>query len=168
MNKKTIVSRIGMRTWKSVISVGLTAALFRYVLHATPFFGCIGAVVAVGRTRRDSIENMIIRNLGTAVGGIMGMIMVFLTDNVFIEALGIIPIIYTAQSYGRSESIIPGCIVYFATVYLTDPALAHNYAFERILHTLLGSVIGFLVNILLWSPKENDPQPDDLSEGQCE
>ena len=145
--------KIGLRTWKTVIAVAITAGLMRYLAHETPFFACIGATVGVGRSGKESLKNSLIRNVGTLVGGLIGIAMLFISDNVFINALGVIPVIMINNKLKLDDSIVPGCIVYFAVVYLmAETGEAHFYALRRIFFTFVGTVIGFTVNMLLQPP----------------
>lgn len=146
--------KIGLRTIKTAIAVMITAGIMKYVIHDTPFFACIGATVGVGRTRKSSFEGIIIRNVGTAVGGIIGMVIAFFTQNVFLKGLGVIPVIYIINLIDKKDSIIPGCIVYYAVVYLNMQDTAHIYAVRRILETLFGSFIGIMVNFVIRGPLE--------------
>lgn len=145
--------KIGLRTWKTVIAVAIAASLMKYVAHETPFFACIGAIVGVGRSGKESLRNATIRNVGTLVGGLIGIAMLFISDNVFVNALGVIPVIYINNKLRLEDSIVPGCIVYFAVVYLmAETGEAHFYAIRRICFTFVGTMIGFGVNMLFQPP----------------
>ncbi len=144
---------IGLRTWKTVIAVGLTAALMKYGFDETPFFGCIGAAVAIGRSGKESIRNSVIRNVGTLVGGLVGILMMLMTDNIFLFALGVIPVVMIHHWLDLNDSIIPGLIVYFAVVYLmVEQGDAEIYALRRIFYTFVGTAIGFVVNMVVKPP----------------
>lgn len=149
--KKTL--KVGLRTWKTVVAVAITAALMQYYFNETPFFGCIGATVAIGRSGRESIRNSVIRNVGTLVGGLVGIVMLLLTDNIYVFALGVIPVIMINYWLDLNDSIVPGCIVYFAVVYLmSDTGDGEIYALRRIFHTFLGTIIGFVINMVVQPP----------------
>lgn len=145
--------KIGMRVWKTVVAVAVTALIMKYVFKETPFFGCIGTTVAVGRSGKESLRNALIRNVGTLVGGVIGIMMIFLTDNLLIYSLGVIPVILINYRLKLEDSIIPGCIVYFAVVYFVgETGEAHIYAVRRIVHTFMGTGIGLAVNLILQPP----------------
>lgn len=148
--------KIGLRTIKTTIAVMITAGIMNYIIKDTPFFACIGATVAIGKTKKTSFEASIIRNVGTAIGGLIGIIISLFTDNVFLKGLGVIPIIYIINLLNKKDSIIPGCIVYFAVVYLNTMDTARFYAIRRILQTFLGSIIGIIVNFAIRGPLEED------------
>lgn len=145
---------VGMRIIKSAIAVIISALLMEYVIGHTPFFACIGAVVAMERSMQKSLEAAFIRNLGTVVGGVIGMLVSFLTDNVALQGLGIIPVIYIINLLKKHPSIIPGCIVFFAVVYLNDANTGWIYGLRRITETFIGSLVGLAVNNLIKNPRE--------------
>lgn len=152
--------RVGLRTIKTAIAVMITAGIMHYVFNETPFFACVGATVSVGKTRKSSFEAAIVRNIGTAVGGFIGMFVASITENVFLKGLGVIPVIYFIRLIGKKESTIPGCIVYYAVIYLNTVDTAGLYAIRRISETLFGSLIGILVNFGIRGPVEEEDYDD--------
>jgi uncharacterized membrane protein YgaE (UPF0421/DUF939 family) len=152
---RRVSERLGLRTIKTFLSVAVSAVLMQYVLHDTPFFACIGAVVAVERTIKDSYKAALIRNLGTLVGGLLGIMFAYLTGNVMLLAIGVIPIILIQNALNKQQSIIPACIVYFAVVYTTTADTALSYGLRRIAETFLGTVVGLIVNHVVFPPKAN-------------
>ncbi len=154
--------RIGPRIWKTVAAVAITSIVMTSLFHETPFFGCIGAVVGVGRNREESFDNSIIRNLGTLIGGLVGIAMLSITDNIVIEAFGVIPIILINRWLKKEPSIVPGCIVYFAVVYLMPSHVGILYAFRRISMTFVGTIIGIVINLLFGTDSIEDLEKDSL------
>lgn len=145
--------KIGMRIWKTVIAVAITAVIMQYWFKETAFFGCIGAVVAVGRSGKESLKNSMIRNTGTLIGGLVGIAMLFVTDNPIVFAFGVIPVIIIHNIIDMDEPIVPACIVYFAVVYLmANVGNAELYALRRIFYTFIGTAIGLGVNMLFNPP----------------
>ncbi|KAI4453106.1 2-iminoacetate synthase [Holotrichia oblita] len=120
-------SILGLRTLKTVIAVALSALYMKYIVGDTPFFACIGAVVAVERTMAMSIKMSLIRNIGTVTGGLIGICAALITDSIVLMAFGLVPIIYINNRIGKKESIVPGAIVYFAVVYLNTTSQAFQY-----------------------------------------
>lgn len=150
------ISPFGLRTLKTLIALLLCVLLMEYVFNDIPFFACIGAVVAVEKTIPKSIQASISRNLGTIVGGVLGIIFASITKNEIFLTFGIIPLIYIINIIGKRESIVAGAIVYFAVVYLNyGGEAAALYGFRRIMWTLLGSFIGIAVNLIIFPPKED-------------
>lgn len=144
---------LGMRTLKTVIAVVVTSLFMKYVLGQNPFFACIGAIVALERTIETSIKAAVARNIGTITGGLIGMAIGSLTDNILIMSLGLIPFIWLHNLIGRTESIVPGAIVYFAVFYLNSTQDAWSYGLIRIGGTLIGTIIALAINALIFPPK---------------
>lgn len=144
---------VGLRTIKTVIAVTLSALFMHHILHQTPFFACIGAVVAVERTLASSLQASAIRNVGTLTGGLIGIAVASFTENIFLLSLGLIPLIFINNTVGKKDSIVPGAIVYFAVAYLNTMEQAWSYGLTRIFGTFIGTIIGILVNIAICCPK---------------
>lgn len=145
---------IGKRTLKTAIAVILSALTMEYIIKDTPFFACIGAVASVERTMKKSIEAAFIRNLATAIGGVVGIVFSISTSNTTLLGLGIIPVICVLNLFKKHESIVPGCIVFFAVVYLNDADTGWIYGIRRISETFIGSMIGLIINNIIKNPIE--------------
>ncbi len=144
---------VGMRTAKTAIAVFLSALVLKYVLKQTPFFACIGAVVAMESSIASSLKAVFTRNIGTVIGGVAGILIASFTDSLLLTSLGLIPLIVISNRLGRRESIVPGAIVYFAVCYLNTMDVAWMYGLWRIFGTFVGSIIGLVVNLLIFPPK---------------
>lgn len=160
--KENLIGRIplpGLRTMKTVLAVALAALFMRYVLHQSPFFACIGAVVAMERTLQSSLQAALIRNVATLTGGLVGIAISSFTENILLLSLGLIPLIVVNNKIGRKESIVPGAIVYFAVAYLNTMDQAWFYGLMRILGTFIGTAIGIGVNLFVFPPAgEGEPE----------
>ena len=143
----------------------MSALFMKYVLRQSPFFACIGAVVAVERTLSGSFRAAVIRNIGTLTGGVVGIAISSFTESTLLISLGLIPMIYVDNLLGKKESIVPGAIVYFAVAYLNTMSEAWIYGVKRIIGTFIGTLIGLAVNALFFPPKaveENLPALPEL------
>lgn len=167
---KTFIDRhplIGLRTAKTVLAVILSSVFMQYILGLNPFFACIGAVVAMEKNLSMSIKAAVIRNIGTILGGVIGIIVGSFTENVFLMALGLIPFIWISNVCGKRESIVPGAIVYFAVIYLNSMDQAWSYGLIRIAGTLIGSLISILVNILVFPQRAAANENAQISSDTC-
>lgn len=147
---------IGFRTFKTVIAVIISSLFMQYVLKQNPFFACIGAVVAMEKTMSMSIRIAVIRNVGTITGGLIGIAITSFTESLFVMAVGLVVLIWVNNIAGKSESIVPGAIVYFAVFYLNTMDSALIYGLTRIMGTLIGTLIALAVNTLIFPPKPQD------------
>lgn len=136
-----------------MLAVTLAAALMKYVFHKPMFFACIGAVIAVERTVSSSFQAVVIRNIGTIVGGLIGIVITSYTQNIIFISLGLIPIIWIHNVINKTESIVPAAIVYFAVAYMNTMGSPWEYGIIRILGTLIGTLIGLGINLLIYPPR---------------
>lgn len=143
----------GLRVLKTVLAVTIASLFEYYILKQNPFFACIGAVVAMEKNIYLSLKAAIVRNVGTILGGLIGISIGSFTNNFFIMALGLIPLIYLSNLIRKQESIVPGAIVYFAVFCLNSMEDCWKYGLTRILGTFIGTMIALLVNRLILPPK---------------
>lgn len=106
------------------------------------------------KTLSRSVKAAIIRNIGTILGGVIGILIGSFTENILIMSLGLIPLIWISNIIGKQESIVAGAIVYFAAFYLNSMDHAWSYGLTRIAGTLIGSMISIAVNCLILPQKE--------------
>lgn len=159
-----VIPFLGLRTMKTVAAVFVSALFMKYVLNQSPFFACIGAVVAVERTLSTSLRAALIRNIGTLTGGVVGIAISSFTENVLLISLGLIPMICVDNLLDKKESIVPGAIVYFAVAYLNTMSEAWVYGVKRIIGTFIGTLIGLAINALIFPPKLMEDDASDLPE----
>lgn len=145
---------VGMRTFKTFLSVLISALVMKYVFSLPPFFACIGAVVATERTLPESFHAALIRNLATLIGAAVGVAIASFTENILILSLGIMPLIWISCMLKKSDCIVPGAIVYFAVAYLNTMEQSWEYGVTRFLGTLLGTAVALAVNFLVFPPKD--------------
>lgn len=150
---------VGLRVLKTVLAVIIASLFELYILNQNPFFACIGAVVAMERNIYLSLRAALIRNVGTILGGVIGILIGSFTKNIFIMALGLIPLIGLSNRIRKQESIVPGAIVYFAVFFLNNMEDCWKYGVTRILGTLTGTIIALLVNTLILPPKNENREP---------
>lgn len=157
--------KVGLRTIKTSIAVFLCLAL----LPNEPFFACLTSVFCIQDTVNNSIMMAKNRGIGTMFGGSVGILVMFafkfLIQNIDSEffkkliiyitiAIGIIIIIHCNHALLKMPGAINiSCIAFLAvttTHAFTDPIF---YAVNRTIETLLGILIGLVVNITIHPPK---------------
>jgi len=147
---------LGPRTFKTFLAVLVSALIMQYGFGQSPFFACIGAVVAMEKNIAESLKAALIRNLATLVGAAVGIAIASFTENVFLLSLGIIPLIWISCAMKKPESIVPGAIVYFAVAYLNTMEHAWVYGVTRFIGTLSGTIVSLVINLLIFSPKKQE------------
>lgn len=167
--QKIVLPKIGMRTLKTALAIFLCLLL----LPGEPFFACLTSVFCIQDTIENSIKMAFTRGIGTILGGVSGLGFLFLfksTENIItndrieqllyyiVISLGIIFVIYCCNILNTNPAINISCIAFLAVTTAHANADPLNYAVNRITETLLGILIGLLVNRFLLNPstkKEN-------------
>ena len=112
---------IGMRIVKTVTAVFL-CGLLAWARSASAFYSMIAAVVCVQNSAGKTIESSINRMTGTLIGGVAGVLMVYVMDvlgSLYIEparyavlSLMLIPIIELCLAIKKPGSAAMACIVF--------------------------------------------------------
>lgn len=143
----------GMRTIKSGLGV-MVCVLSSYIgLINNTFFASMGCVVAMQTTLRGSWKAGFNRVRGTFVGGIVGFLLSLISpENAVLACLGIITAIYLCNLLDMNDSVVITCVV-FCITYL-NKATGHpvSYSLFRMLDTLVGVIIGIMVNYFIYRP----------------
>lgn len=150
---------VGMRIIKTVIAVFVCGVLAS-VRHQSGFYSMIAAVVCVQNSAGKTIESSINRMIGTLIGGVAGVLVVYSMDTLgilYIElvryavsALLLIPIIELCLVIKKPGSAAMACIVFLCvTVNHSVGDTPAVYSIQRLFETLVGVVLACGVDILL-------------------
>ena len=149
INKKY---KIGLRTIKTGIAVGLSMVLVEALHLESPLFAGIGAISSMESSVSESFISGKNRMLGTLVGAIIGLLFsTLLPHNYFFLSIGIIMIIYINNLIGWKKSLQLSCYVYLS-IFLNDVSERIPYATYRLLSTFVGLFIGTLINYFIATP----------------
>lgn len=150
---------VGMRIIKTVIAV-FVCGMLAWARQASGFYSMIAAVVCVQNTAGKTIESSVNRMTGTLIGGIVGVLMVYVMDLLgilYIEparyavlSLMLIPIIELCLAIKKPGSAAMACIVFLCVTVNhsigDSPAI---YSIERLFETLIGVALACGIDILL-------------------
>lgn len=150
---------VGMRIIKTVIAV-FVCGMLAWVRQASGFYSMIAAVVCVQNTAGKTIESSVNRMTGTLIGGVVGVLMVYVMDLLgilYIEparyavlSLMLIPIIELCLAIKKPGSAAMACIVFLCVTVNhsigDSPAI---YSIERLFETLIGVALACGIDILL-------------------
>lgn len=150
---------VGMRIIKTVIAVFVCGVLAS-VRHQSGFYSMIAAVVCVQNSAGKTIESSINRMIGTLIGGVAGVLVVYSMDTLgilyielvryAISALLLIPIIELCLVIKKPGSAAMACIVFLCvTVNHSVGDTPAVYSIQRLFETLVGVVLACGVDILL-------------------
>ncbi|MGB4985217.1 MAG: FUSC family protein [Erysipelotrichaceae bacterium] len=161
---KKIIPPIGLRIIKSSIVVFLSL-MTTYIRgnDCIPFYTAIAAIMSVQPTAKDAKYFGLGRAIGTFIGGFWGIVLLYINIllpaqhiivHYLIVSLMIIPTIYTSIILKKPQSAFIACVTLISITinHITDtnPFL---FAFNRMLDTFIGSLIGLAINYIAL-PKE--------------
>ena len=169
---------VGMRIIKTVIAVFVCGVLAS-VRHQSGFYSMIAAVVCVQNSAGKTIESSINRMIGTLIGGVAGVAVVYLLDLagiLYIElaryavlSVLLIPIIELCLLIKKPGSAAMACIVFLCvTVNHSIGDTPAIFSIQRLFETLVGVTLACGVDILLpyrapaaeKTPPAEDAAPD--------
>ncbi|MGL5345975.1 MAG: FUSC family protein [Peptostreptococcaceae bacterium] len=146
------LKKVGMRTIKTGIAVGLCVFAGKYLVQ-NPMFAGVGCVVSVQDTVKGSVRLGFNRILGTMIGGLVGYLSVLVASGDPIMAgLGIMATIYGCNSLKINSGIIVSSVTFLSIqlgVITSNPAY---YSIHRVIDTSVGVLIGVMVNYILARP----------------
>ena len=137
--------------------------IFQLFNRDNPFFACIAAVFCMKDTVSSSISMGLNRTIGTIIGGVVGIIMIYLNSvfpffnliTAIMTGLGISISIYICTIIKKPEAVVVSCIVLVAImINSASQANAYIYAINRSFDTIIGIIIAVLINKHINPPSE--------------
>lgn len=154
--------RPGLRNIKTAIAIILCIALYSYIEREGVVLAAIAALICMRDSVEKSIEEGQNRMIGTALGGLLGVLFLyipFLKINYFLWLvmvfLGIVFLIQCFNLFKIRDSISIGCIVFLIIVIQAEEGAYFApfiYALNRVLDTFIGIIIATGVNYFLFRP----------------
>ncbi len=162
MDRKAIkmkIPGIGMRIIKSAIAVSLCMIIdLLRGEEGMVFYSQLAALWCIQMYRNNTFSNAILRTIGTVVGAIYGLIYILIYPRASILLpgnwmeiicifIGIVLVIYTTVLIQKKGAAYFSCVVFLSIVvnHIGD-ANPYNFVLNRFLDTMIGIVIGVLVN----------------------
>ena len=156
---------IGMRIIKTVVAVFL-CGLFAYIRRESAFFSMIAALACIQNTTTETIKSSVERMVGTLIGGVMGIMVVYAMNDLgvihldllryLVVALLLIPIIEISLMVKKPGCASMACMVFMCLV--VDPGdKPAVYSIQRLFETFVGAALACGINILL--PYQTPRQP---------
>lgn len=149
---------IGSRNIKTALSVLICLLFLNKSLMAA-----IAAIICMQSTIEDSVVTGINRLIGTLLGGLLGLIIIYFISifnlqdySVFISALSVSLVIYICNLIKKPAACVIAAIVVLGIII--DPGIDNqfSYALNRTLETSLGVVIAILVNRFINPPDDSN------------
>lgn len=158
--------KIGMRIVKSAIVVFI--CFFIYVLRGEgmPFYSAIAGILCMQQYLSNSFKVAWNRTIGTIIGGVFGMIILFLEKTFipegmpmlqyFIISITIIPLIYVTILIKKQAVSYIACVVFLSvTVVHSENISPLFFTMNRIFDTLIGIFVSLGVNSFQLPKKKN-------------
>ncbi|GFN34623.1 FUSC family protein [Tepidimicrobium xylanilyticum] len=145
--------RIGMRTIKTAFAVSMTIWISNIFKIRSPFFAGIAAIIAMQTSVSESLSIGKNRMFGTVLGAVVALLFSsFAPENIVSIGIGIVIIIYICNVFGWKKSIQLSAMVFLSIILNFQEGSRFNYALYRTLDTLIGLVIGTLINYFIVPP----------------
>ena len=148
--------KIGMRNIKTTLSVFLCLLLFETISRENSIYACVAAVICLQNTIVDSLAKGVSRIMGTIVGGMVGIFVLFLVSEIFVVRedmmiyiipLGIILLIEICVAIDQKQAVVISCVVYLSILISKNRDGGYIvYTINRVLDTSIGILIAILVN----------------------
>lgn len=151
--------KIGLRTWKTVISVFICFMIGELRIDGIPFYSAIAAILCIQKTTSDSYKEGKKREIATIIGAIIAIIYLYIERLIpsiqynFLRysllSLLLIPIIQLSRMIKQEDGTFLMCVVFLSvTVNHNLDSIPINFAIARVIDTSIGILIGILVNHL--------------------
>lgn len=144
--------KIGLRTLKTGIAVGLSLYIASLFNLKSPIFVGIGAIMTMQSSVSESFKTGKDRMIGTFVGALVGLIFSYLLPNNYLFlTIGTIIVIYIHIVLDWKSSLTLSAIVFLA-IFLNNEGARLEYATNRLLDTFIGISISVLINYFIAAP----------------
>ncbi len=148
--------KIGKRTIKTGLAVTLALIISNLFNLESPFFAAIAAIIAMQTSISESITMSKNRIVATLIGAIIALVFSYFipfSNNPILIGLGVILIIYICIRLKSISALQLASMVFISIVLNQAEGNRLNYAFNRTLDTIIGVVIGTLVNYFIFPHK---------------
>lgn len=153
--------KIGMRTIKTVVAVGICLATFQLLNLGDTINGvqaALAAVICMKSSLQHSLRTGVDRTLGTIIGSVTGVLLLFTTADAppivwyFASVFGVLFTIYLCNILKLLASV-PISVVVFLIIFVTkQDASPLYYGIARLTETVYGIFIAYMTNRFLKLP----------------
>ena len=145
---------VGMRNFKTALSVVVSVLFANAFNLQSPFFVATGALFSMETTVEKGIHSGIYRVLGTIIGCIIGILMVTIDQgSIFLLFIGIIILISVLNCFKLHDCISIACVVFCVIMLtMTDENIV-TYGIQRTIDTIFGIIIATVINYIIVKPE---------------
>ena len=150
--------KIGMRTVKTVVAVGICLLAFQFLVPKSSINGiqaALAATICMKSSLQNTLRTGLDRAAGTVVGSVMGVLFLLLSTllpDVLISAigiLGVLVIIYLCNIFRLQASVTISVVVFLIILVGERDIPPVFYGLARLGETILGIFIAYMVNRFL-------------------
>ncbi len=157
---------VGLRTLKTALAILIALSIVEYYGASTSkvIFALIGAASAMDVTLKASLKSCFAQICGVLFGAAFGILMLYVPiDSYFSVAIGFIVVTTVYNLLHLTISPVLPCII-IATILTNPDIVPLEYAAARLWDTLIGLVVGLVINVLFF-PYDSSRQVRDTIEG---
>lgn len=155
--------KIGMRMVKTALAV-FVCAIIGWLRGQTTFFAMVAAILCMQKSTERAVYISFNRLVGTAVGGIYGVLVLFLETYIHAQSIMplyylvisvmLIPVICTAVAMRKPSAAAFSSIVFLSTtIHHVGEVVPYDYALNRLLDTIVGIIVSLIINLTIVNPE---------------
>ncbi len=155
-----------MRNLKTALAVMVCLGGYALLGLPAPFYACIAAIICMQDTVTHTVRFGLSRVLGTAVGGALGLGLLWLDGliglpgvHILLVGAGVAAAIYLGVLLNNPQSCTISATVLCAVLLIGRSDSQFIYALNRILETFFGIVVAVLINRFINPPVEATDEP---------
>lgn len=168
--------KFGMRIIKTGLAVFVTAVLYMFLgrSDSSVFLALIAGVVSMQDTMGHSVRMGVIRLMGTAIGGIIGIVLTWAITvlnvkeiefiRAIVLAIGTMLCIVTCVWLDLRDGSVISVVVCQAILIQEPVSHSYIYALNRILDTAIGIVVSVVINVIIRKPPTIDDRKQKIEE----
>ena len=153
--------RLGMRTFKSALSVLICILIFEFFNRGEPWIAALAAVFSLRQDLTTTFSFGKSRILGNTIGGIGGILYLLLQqrfhDSFLVEIIALPALVALVIILSDGINNNAGIISAIATILLitlsVDPGDSVGVAVDRIFDTFIGTAVAIGINFILRPPE---------------
>lgn len=150
---------IGLRTFKTAVSVFICVVLFRILHRGSPMLAALSAIFSLRIDHQQTFKFALSRCIGNTTGGVVAIILFYVRavlpfpeyTDLLLAPAGIIMIILFCNRFNKT-GVINSCATFLVIFFNIEAGQNTAYAIQRILDTIIGALIAIGVNHLLPNP----------------
>ncbi|EOT29703.1 FUSC family protein [Enterococcus saccharolyticus] len=153
--------RLGMRTFKSALSVLICILIFEFFNRGEPWIAALAAVFSLRQDLTTTFSFGKSRILGNTIGGIGGILYLllqqrfhesFLVEIIALPAL-VALVIILSDGINNNAGIISAIATILLITLSVDPGDSVGVAVDRIFDTFIGTAVAIGINFILRPPE---------------